>query len=96
MARGSVGWVHWIVYTVVACARTAIAGIMAGEGNSDRHGASFDKLSMRIFLNAMKIRPHPELPHPELVEGRRTHGIRAVPVPAIALDDRKDTNGCLI
>jgi hypothetical protein len=32
--------------------------------NWDRRGACFDKLSMRFFLNAMKI-----LPHPEPVEG---------------------------
>jgi len=31
----------------------------------DKRRACFDKLSMRFFLNAMKI-----LPHPELVEGR--------------------------
>jgi hypothetical protein len=31
----------------------------------DRHCACFDKLSMRLFLNAMKI-----VPHPEPVEGR--------------------------
>jgi len=30
-----------------------------------RRGACFDKLSMRLFLNATK-----NLPHPELVEGR--------------------------
>jgi hypothetical protein len=53
--------------------------------NWDRHGACFDKLSMRYFLNAMKISPHPEAPHPELVEGRRTHGIYAAIGNAIAL-----------
>jgi hypothetical protein len=31
----------------------------------DRHGACFDKLGMRLFLNAAKI-----VPHPESVEGR--------------------------
>jgi hypothetical protein len=31
----------------------------------DLRGACFDRLSMRYFLNAMKI-----LPHPEPVEGR--------------------------
>jgi len=31
----------------------------------DRRGACFDKLSMRLFLNAMKISPYPEP-----VEGR--------------------------
>jgi hypothetical protein len=53
--------------------------------NWDRHGACFDKLNMRFFLNAMKISPHPEPPHPELVEGRRTHGINAAIGNAFAL-----------
>jgi hypothetical protein len=33
--------------------------------NLDQDGACFDKLSMRVFLCAIKT-----LPHPELVEGR--------------------------
>jgi hypothetical protein len=32
----------------------------------DKRRASFDKLRMRVFLDATKT-----LPHPELVEGRR-------------------------
>jgi hypothetical protein len=35
------------------------------KGDLDRHGASFDKLRMKTFLNAIK-----DLPHPEPVEGR--------------------------
>jgi hypothetical protein len=38
---------------------------LAHSADWDRRGACFDKLSMRIFLIAMKIPPHPEL-----VEGR--------------------------
>jgi len=33
----------------------------------DKRRACFDRLSMRLFLNAMKI---PRFPHPEPVEGR--------------------------
>jgi hypothetical protein len=44
-------------------------------GALDERDASFDKLRMRIFLNAIK-----DLPHPEPVEGR-TMGMQLLTAP---------------